>query len=223
MHQFELVTNEPLGSPETLSQPHFDDEATLLAAQPVVPLAAVRSQATAKRSMLLGAGIVIAVLVGALCASLLYSNQNEPASQEVITVSDGAAAGAVAPVSQTIANSEPVVAPEPTQTDKQAAENRKTAPVDVEKRSPARDVKANAAKIDSSARDNMDSRPRRVENPPAVYDSTDDARVPDSYSAERDRRRQERREARRHKRQNAANEELFRIREIFEGSRERRP
>ncbi len=60
-----------------LSEPHFDEEATLLSAQPVVPLQEINSGARSRKRMLLGAAIVGSLMLGALAATLIYKRQEQ--------------------------------------------------------------------------------------------------------------------------------------------------
>ncbi|MEK6283828.1 MAG: hypothetical protein AABN95_26015 [Acidobacteriota bacterium] len=54
-----------------VDEPHFD-EATLLSARPVVPLEVVEAKASSGRRWALGLAIVVALLIGAFGATLLY-------------------------------------------------------------------------------------------------------------------------------------------------------
>ncbi len=62
--------------PEPVSEPHFEAEWTLRSAQPVVPLAAVEQLAKRRQWLLLILALICAILVGALSASLFYSKQS---------------------------------------------------------------------------------------------------------------------------------------------------
>jgi len=54
-----------------LSEPHFDDERTLLSARPVVPLDRVKSESR-RKTLLLTATITVAVVLGTLGARFVY-------------------------------------------------------------------------------------------------------------------------------------------------------
>ena len=53
------------------SEPHFDEERTLLSARPVVPLAELNAKAGSRRWLLLTGGIAFAILLGAAAAVLI--------------------------------------------------------------------------------------------------------------------------------------------------------
>lgn len=58
-----------------LVEPHFDEEATVLHAQPVVPLETVRAQSRARRNVFLVIALVGALMLGAASATLIYKNR----------------------------------------------------------------------------------------------------------------------------------------------------
>ena len=72
------LSNEPLAAHAPLTTPHFDDEATLVSARPVVPLEQVKDQARSKRRLGFGLAIAGAVVAGALGASVIYKQRDEP-------------------------------------------------------------------------------------------------------------------------------------------------
>jgi hypothetical protein len=79
MQQEQLFgTERSLSGP---SQPHFDEEATLLSARPVIPLAVVGAKSRRKSWLLFGGSIVLALLAGATAAILLQSSVNQPEEQ----------------------------------------------------------------------------------------------------------------------------------------------
>ena len=61
-------------------QPHFDDELTVLTAQPVVPLERIETRIRAKRRWFLGGAFAIAMLLGAASAvlSAYFKLRNAP-------------------------------------------------------------------------------------------------------------------------------------------------
>ncbi len=75
-----MSSNQPIASPEPLSLPHFDEEATLLSARPVVPLHEVRAETRSKRRLIFASTIVAAAMVGAIGASLLFIPDKQTAS-----------------------------------------------------------------------------------------------------------------------------------------------
>ena len=66
--------------PVGLDEPHFDDEATLLSAQPVVPLAVVKRHSRINR-LLFAAAIFVAMLAGVVSARLIYTKGPTAAEQ----------------------------------------------------------------------------------------------------------------------------------------------
>ena len=91
-------TDRSAASDRALSLPHFDEEATLLSARPVVPLNAVKADTRRRRPVVFGLTILLAILVGAISATLLMqrgqTSQNA-AESEVSrpTVSSSGVAG----------------------------------------------------------------------------------------------------------------------------------
>lgn len=79
------MSSKPIASPEPLSLPHFDEEATLLSARPVVPLHEVRAETRSKGRLLFASTIVAAVVLGALGASLLFM----PGDKQTNSVAEG--------------------------------------------------------------------------------------------------------------------------------------
>lgn len=62
---------ETPGEPE-LTEPHFDEETTLLSAKPVVPLAKLKAQLTSRRRIFLAGAVSLAILLGACAAILIF-------------------------------------------------------------------------------------------------------------------------------------------------------
>lgn len=60
-----------------LAEPHFDEESTLLSARPVVPLRAIEAQARSARTLVFGLAIAVALMAGALVATLIYKQRGE--------------------------------------------------------------------------------------------------------------------------------------------------
>jgi len=96
-----MSSNQPIASPEPLSLPHFDEEATLLSARPVVPLHEVRAETRSKRRLIFASAIVAAVMVGAIGASLFFIPDKQTAS-----VAEGEQGLSVNPVSDSSQPSE---------------------------------------------------------------------------------------------------------------------
>ena len=72
-----ITDQEQFGADLQLSEPHFDEEATLLSAQPVVPLDEVTAGGRSGRRLAFGLAIVFALVVGALGATLIYKQRGQ--------------------------------------------------------------------------------------------------------------------------------------------------
>ena len=75
------------GADLQLSEPHFDDEATVLSARPVVPLHKVRAGARSGRRLGFALAILVALLVGAFGATLIYQQRGQ---KEEIAIAESA-------------------------------------------------------------------------------------------------------------------------------------
>ncbi len=73
-----------------MSKPHFDDEATLLSARPVVPLKDVKAKARSKRRLFFALAIMISLLFGAFTAILIGYLQQ---ADDQVTIDDNQSAG----------------------------------------------------------------------------------------------------------------------------------
>src|SRR6185295_18479585 len=62
---------------QQLSEPHFEEEATVLSARPVVPLGDLPSEQRSGKGLAFSLVIVIAIIVGALGATLFYQRSSE--------------------------------------------------------------------------------------------------------------------------------------------------
>ena len=186
-----------------LSLPHFDEDATLLSARPVVPLHEVKAETRSRRPVIFGLTILAAIFVGAISATLLLmqngQNSQDPAEAETIqpTVSFSGAAGG--------STSEPAEAGVPLA------------------REPVEEPQTR--KVPSGSDFSSKSRPTAAISRRSVKaGSPEQERDEDSENGERELRRAERRDARRearrerrHRREQRG-DDLLRIREIFEGS-----
>ncbi len=197
-----------------LDEPRFDEEATLLAAQPVVPLVEVKAKTRSRARFALALAIGGGLLIGLLAATLLYRyvGVKEPAPAETTAVTEqpetnepqSYAGGATVTGDETAA-----LATEATE----AEDARKVAP-EIEKPKVAQDPGPQPQVAPKP-------RPVIVRDLP---DRTDDEEIDRAMRrAERQAERRERRRAAREaKRQNRdpgeTTDDLLRIREIFEGA-----
>ena len=199
-------TDHPAVADPSLSLPHFDEDATLLSARPVVPLHEVKAEKRSKRRVILGLTILAASLLGAITATLLLmqheKNLQSAAEAEVnqpIVSSSGAAGGSTSQSSEVRGpalaeqNDEPEMPEVPSTRDSSI------------KKRPTPAISRSSA------------RPARAGNPD--YERAEDFET-DETELRRVERRDARREARRERRQRREqiSDDLLRIREIFEGS-----
>lgn len=206
MENRDLALEDSLTGEEPLTLPHFDDEATVQSARPVVPLNEVRRATRSKQRMLLVAALCLAAIVGAVAASLVFSDRGQPVeesatatipeSSEVPSTAfitpSGEASGATVDPNETVARDTAV-----------AATDRTDDGVKV----PA-----------SPSGPQQPIRNSRVSKPVEKIVSLPEAEFEDIEAEERAARRERRREARLLRRERRAGDGLTRIREIFEGS-----
>lgn len=197
----------------TLSSPHFDEDATLVSARPVIALNEIKVETRSQRRVIIGLTILAAILLGAIGATLLMQrgqNSQGVAETEVSqpTVSSSGAAGG--------STSEPAEARVP-------AAREPDEELQIEKVPIAHD--SSTKKRQAAALSQTPIRPTvsRNSRQPVRDGNRDYERNEDFESDERELRRAERREARRearrqHRLRGEQGDDLLRIREIFEGS-----
>src|SRR6266576_518125 len=74
-----------------LTEPHFDEEATVLSARPVVPLAEIKEEERSRKRLLMGLAMAGSLMLGALATSFVYKQRGERQSEAVGTAVPGAA------------------------------------------------------------------------------------------------------------------------------------
>jgi hypothetical protein len=79
-----IKNQQPSGADLHLSEPHFDEEATLLSARPVVPLHDVGREAHSGRRFALGLAMAISVMAGALGATLIYRQRGQKQAPGIV-------------------------------------------------------------------------------------------------------------------------------------------
>jgi hypothetical protein len=202
------ITDEQyLGTDLQLSEPHFDEEATLLSARRVVPLSDVRTEARSGKRLAFGLAIVIAVMAGAFGASLVYNQRGQKEATAIVETGPTLPQPAVAP---TVARAQPLsgangaisdsnASPLAENVDDMATRNWHRDGAGTETRKPGRLKEI----LQSEAGNQPDERELRRE---------------ERMEARRLRRiadRDAKRDARSHK--SHSSDDLLRIREIFEG------
>jgi hypothetical protein len=207
-------TNRSEAFDRDLSLPHFDEEATLLSARPVVPLDEVKSERQYKRRLIFGLTILAAILVGAASANLLMKNEQN--SQKAVEVdqdrgamsSTGAAGGST---------SKPIAPGVPQARESIEVPQMVELPRGRDSGIKKRDTAAMSRSSEKPLASRSSIKPVRNSNPD--YESTEDLE-----NGERELHRAERRDARRDARRQIRNrrermgDDVLRIREIFEGS-----
>jgi hypothetical protein len=191
------ITTAETGLDLPLAEPHFDDEATVLSARPVVPLDEVpdyNSQTPSRlpRGWMFVATIVGAMLLGVVAGGAYYSYANRESAQHYVEV-DKIAAGAEGMSTETPISSASAIG---------AAEANHTAPADSPRESPAY-----APRPEVSSRETRKPVARRVDV--LTFPST------------REERKAERRQAKAQKKElerASRDRDVMRIREIFEGT-----
>jgi len=78
-----------------LGEPHFDEEATLLSARPVVPLQEIKAEERSRKRLIVGFAMACSLMMGALAATLIYKQRSQAQSAAVSTAVPGAAGIAV--------------------------------------------------------------------------------------------------------------------------------
>ena len=211
-YRFDSETN----SPNLVSEPHFDDERTIISARPVVPLEKINAKARHRRLWFLGGAFAIAMMLGAfsaLLASYVKMRNVQTAPAEVTQVDVPAEPMAVVenPSAET-----PVPAVEETSEETSDTEElipSESAPKKAHaKRRPA----VIAAKPDESVQTDA----RRVSEEDALHQIRESVLF-DEWQ-ERRARRVSRRERRRAERYNN-HRDLSNLDEIFEGRRRPNP
>ena len=186
------------------SEPHFDDERTVLTARRVVPLEKIEAKARHRRQWFLGGAFALAMMLGAASALVASYLKLRNAPQTAIEV-----------VAEPDVTSEPVaVAPSTTPSPEEDQVAETTPPV-TPKAAPKHRTVPVRDKVEP-----IDDRDERQANEAEQLQQIRDAVLYDEWQ-ERRARRVERRERRRADGYN--HRDLSNLDEIFEGRRRRRP
>lgn len=213
-HRFDNATN----SPDRASEPHFDDERTLLSARPVVPLEKINAKTRHRRGWFLGGAFAVAMMLGAASALLasylkMRNVQNAPVAVTQVDVPEQAPVA----VSENPPAETPVAAVEEPSPEVTATEE--SIPEETPKKTPVkrRSVVVAAAKPDDYISDQSDT--RRMNEQDALHQIRDNV-LYDEWQERRARRvwRRERRRAERYNHRDLSN-----LDEIFEGRRRPNP
>ena len=201
---------------EPLTLPHFDEEATLQSARPVVPLHEVEDKSQFRRRLILVGALCVAAVIGAVTASIIYDQRTHPGPQTTaVTVPSESSESEFLPPSSEVtgAQVDPASAVEPL-SETTIAET--TVAKEADDGSEIRNGRPPLRTRTSVS--NAPAQPERRVREPEVGNRTErDVQTEEEMFWER------RREARRLRRERRVNDrrsgdELTRIREIFEGS-----
>jgi hypothetical protein len=203
-----------MDSPDSVSEPHFDDERTVISARRVVPLEKINAKVRHRRHWFLGGAFAIAMMLGAASALLasyikMRNVQNVPIEVTQVEVPEAAPVA----VAENPPAEIPVAAVEETaDTEGLIPEETKPKKAPVKKRA----VVIAAAKPDDEISEPSDS--RRMNEDDALHQIRS-AVLYDEWQERRARRvlRRERRRAERNHR------DLSNLDEIFEGRRRPNP
>jgi len=220
-----METNQIGQAPEypAVSQPHFVEERTLLSARPVVPLEQIKTRERSRRGLLLTSAIALSVLLGACTAlAMVYIQQRRSTQPAAIrSQSDATQQNQSEQVTQPSAPVE-----EAASVEKGAASTGATGRRGASNSTPEQEKRA--VVVNSSNTENRrvatvpGAKISRQNEVPVVDTGADES---DPRVNDREMRRDQRREARRvwreeiRQRRVNSGDDLFRIREIFEGRR----
>ena len=211
------LTSKSQRPSKPISQPHFDEEATLLSARPVVPLKEVKAKARSKRRLFFALAIMISLLFGAFTAILISYLQH---AGDQATVDDNQSAGTKEQTSISadgvkLASSSPGAGGSSIESDPTASARKNGEPTSgihsLRKSRQEKNQTPRATRSATASSATSEAVQNDVPNPDR-----------DGREASRDRSeaRRRRREAVRKSRKNRdeSSDDLLRIREIFEGA-----
>lgn len=188
-----------------LLEPHFDEEATVLSARPVVPLEEIKSQTTFRHRWILGLAVAGALLLGVTASAFYFSRQNSNAFAGLLESDKigGDASGLTTDLGlsgSTQASSQSTSVPE----------TRSITRTEVAPEMPLSDSAPKASrKPVAKLVDVLTPRSERYI----------EERIREERKGARYEEKQRRRQARREMREDKSGDDLTRIREIFEGRR----
>jgi hypothetical protein len=196
----ELNTTSQKNLEMPLAEPHFDEEATLLSAQPVVPLEEIGAEECSGKRLMFGVAMMFSLIVGALGGTLIYKQRGQKQSTAIV---DAAVPGADGMAVDESVSPVPEQAPEA---------GTGTLP----------ESSAVPAEIKSVPSRLLRAGPSRVETKEKRLASVEDERQlrrAERIEARRLRRKSEREAQKEARRYRDRPDDVLRIREIFEGAR----
>jgi len=202
-----ITDQQYFGTDLQLSEPHFDEEATLLSARPVVRLSDVRTEARSGKRLAFGLAMVIAVMAGAFGASLIYKQREQKAATAIMETGPPLPQPAVSP---TVAKAQPLSGADGAISESNASPLAENAE-DMATREGHRDGAGMATKKPGRLTEILQ---RGTSNQPDERELRREERM-EARRLRQIAEREAKREARSHKSQSS--DDLLRIREIFEG------
>jgi cytoskeletal protein RodZ len=199
-----ITEQDFLNAEPALTEPHFDEEATLLSARPVVPLDEIKAKTRFRRPWVLGVAIVGMLLLGITTSAFYFSRQSAGASKsfdDSAAIASGVEGHATE--SGRASNSRPAVTqalPDPVTP---TISNTDAAPDSPPSNSAPKTSKKPVAHLV----DVITSNPGRYR----------EEKIREARKAAREEEKERKREARRVMRDDKSPDDLIRIREIFEG------
>jgi hypothetical protein len=195
------------GAEALLSEPHFDEEATVLSARPVVPLATIEAARVKAfpRPWLLGSALVGALLVGIFATAIYYSSFRRDEAALFNDAEIAASAEVSLPLTEE-SPSGPVVDRATVRVGARSEDAAATSPATSQAFEPAA----------ASFKRPVARRVAVVTEKPGSNQANEGSRA--DRRAARKQARQERRQADREKRDPRPADGLLRIRDLFEGS-----
>jgi hypothetical protein len=199
-----------------LNEPHFDEEATVLSARPVVPLKEIRTRENSKKRLAFGAAMLFSVMVGALGATLIFRQRGQKQMPVAVETEFPGIDGSANALDQTNASAKSIA--EAGSGSVPAAE-----PAAITKSESATEVHKTPARVSASTEVAPIKAKRRasVANRDFAFEDEQDLRRAERIEARQMRRRAEWEEMREARRRRTGSEDLLRIRDIFEGPRRR--
>ena len=189
-----------------LAEPHFDEEATLLSARPVVPLEEIVALERSGKRLAFGVAMVFSLLVGALGGALIYKLRGHKDAAVIVNTAVPGADG--------IAVGEPVSVPSVAQQVTEAGTGK--LPESSVATAEIRSAPSGSLPVGSSRVEMLEKKsPSQAEG----RDDERELRRAERIEAHRLRRRLEREADREARHQRNRSDDVLRIREIFEGSR----
>ena len=215
MHDLTRYSSQP----EPVSEPHFEAEWTLRTAQPVIPLAEVEHQAKRRQWLFLILALICATLVGALTATLFYSNHSTASLANTQSQVDNSRAQAIKHESVGSQSSDDLELNDDDQVVTDGTELSDGEQAEETEPTTRRVTKNSKSSKRLSAQKSEAPTTLKLERDEVIPTPTADVQPDnDPQTGEERRPRRVKREAQR----NQPRDDLFRIRDIFEGPRRRR-